>query len=249
MKCKQAEELMGAYLYGDLAPEEMHSLRMHAQDCTLCREDLATRGRVISALSDATPELSDADRQRISWSVKGALGKPKVAPRPLVFRLAPALGLALTVLAVGFVVGRMASRSPHHGMSAQSGGHAVPEAKIEVKETTPKVDPATQLLSQGVGIVGGFVPQTGTITEPNRSTSTGRSGTAGKRIAVPQRNDGVKMAPDTLRQPPATNNSAVAPKESEPNSKKTETGTDSGETKLPRVSDPKNAETTPSDSQ
>ncbi len=78
MKCRQAQELMGAYLYGDLAPEEMRELRLHAQDCALCREDLAARGRVVSSLSDATPELSDEDRQRIAWSVKGAVSRQQL---------------------------------------------------------------------------------------------------------------------------------------------------------------------------
>jgi anti-sigma factor RsiW len=75
MKCKQAQDLIGAYIYGDLAAEEMRDLRVHTQDCALCREDLASRGRIISALDDTVPMLTDEERLRIAWSVKGAVRK------------------------------------------------------------------------------------------------------------------------------------------------------------------------------
>lgn len=70
MKCEQVQELMGAYLYGDLSPEEMRKIRLHAQECAGCKKDLESQGRVIAALDNRTPELSDMERQQIAWSVK-----------------------------------------------------------------------------------------------------------------------------------------------------------------------------------
>ena len=108
MKCKRTRELMGGYLYGDLAPDEMKQVRLHTQDCTACREDLAGRGGVVSALGDVAPQLSEEDRQQITWSVKGAISAQARERRTLGIRLAPTLGLA-TVLLVGFAVGALVS--------------------------------------------------------------------------------------------------------------------------------------------
>ena len=104
MKCRQVRDLMGAYLYGDLAPEEMRDLRVHAQDCALCREDLATRGRVVSALDDEAPILTDEERQRIAWSVKGAVAEEAVGDETAYRAPVPAFGIA-AVLVAGVVVG------------------------------------------------------------------------------------------------------------------------------------------------
>jgi len=233
---------MGAYLYGDLAPEEMRDLRVHAQDCVLCREDLATRGRVVSSLSDEAPSLSDADRQRIAWSVKGAIRKQQARSRPLVLRLAPTLAIAAAVLAAGFWAGRMATRSPQQAASAAKDSGR-PKAEVEVKEMPREPSKAAKSADQLIDILRTITPSA-TIAGPSRQTTSGRGQTIIRKNTNPQR-DTVKV-----HEPPAVpDNSTAAPKDSGTNPKNTETGTTSGNTKLPRVTDPKNAETTPSDSQ
>lgn len=242
MKCRQAQELMGAYLYGDLAPEEMRDLRVHAQDCVLCREDLATRGRVVSSLSDSSPTLSDADRQRIAWSVKGVIRKQQVRTRPLILRLAPTFALAAAVLAAGFFAGKLATRSPQQTASAAR-GHVRPGAKVEVKEMPNEASKTGKAADQLIDILRTITPSA-TISDGSRQTVSGR-GIRNTRKHLNPSSDTVKMH----EAPAAPDNSTAAPKDSGPSPKKNETGTISGDTKLPRVTDPKNAETTPSEAQ
>ena len=116
MKCKNVQELMGAYLYGDLAPSEMKDFRLHAQDCERCREDVRTRGLVIDAIASTVPSLNDEDRQRIMWSVKGAIRAREREERSVLLRVAPAFGLA-AVLALGLGIGALISANhtkPRH---------------------------------------------------------------------------------------------------------------------------------------
>ena len=247
MKCRQAREYMGAYLYGDLAPDEMRELRVHAQDCVLCREDLATRGRIVSSLPDASPALSDTDRQRIAWSVKGAIRKQETRTRPLALRLAPAFALAAAVLAAGFFAGRMATRpaQPPPGAGELAKRHGRPDATVVIKETTPDPSKTGKTADQLIDLLRSMNPSAAI-------TGGGRQGTQSRhspdRKAPMSHDDGVKMAPAQKPQA-APDNSAVTPKDSSPSPKNTETGPNSENTKLPRVTDPKNAETTPSESQ
>jgi hypothetical protein len=241
MKCRQAQELMGAYLYGDLAPEEMRDLRTHAQDCVLCREDLATRGRVVSSLDDSPPTLSDDDRQRIAWSVKGAIRKQQTRSRPLALRLAPTFALAAAVLAAGFLAGKITNRPPQQTASAAK-GQVRPGPKVEIKEV-PNESKTGKSADQFVEFLRTISP-TATASGTSRNTASGRGQSITRKSIDPQ-SDTVKV-----NEPRALpDNSAAAPKDSGTKPKNTETGTTSGDTKLPRVTDPKNAETTPSESQ
>lgn len=243
MKCRQAQDLMGAYLYGDLAPEEMRELRVHAQDCTLCREDLATRGRVVSSLSDSVPTLSDADRQRIAWSVKGATRRRDMS-RPFARRLA--FGLVLGVILAGLALGRVALRSLRPSAVLTVKGHELPQAKVDIKETTPKIDKASQLLKQAIDLTNSLAPPA--VLPGSRGETSWRHNGLSMRNTEPRQRDSVQMAPDPAPQP-KPDNITHAPKDSGINPKNTDTGMDLEGTKLPRVTDPKNAETAPSDAQ
>ena len=249
---------MGAYLYGDVAPEEMRDLRVHAQDCALCREDLATRGSVVSSLGDATPKLSDEDRQRIAWSVKGAVNRRELESRPLIVRLAPALALAAAVLVAGFALGRV---TPHKTVqTANSRGpgrdQAVPEAKVVVTEkTAPIPDKTQEAVSKAIELLNAM--KTAGVQPPIREIGQGSRGPRqGRPHPTPQPDLGVKMVPDAglgvpnpLAPDVTSGTPAGSPKDSSESPKKTEMGTDSDQNKLPKVADPKNAETTPSESQ
>jgi len=73
MKCGHIREMMGAYLYGDLSPAEMREVRLHIRECSQCREDLAEQRRIISLIGDNAPQLTDEERERIAWTIKGAV--------------------------------------------------------------------------------------------------------------------------------------------------------------------------------
>ncbi len=104
MKCKHVREMMGVYLYGDLAADQMREVRTHTQQCGGCREDLESRGRVIACLSDATPELTDEERQTIAWKVRARTDAPE--PVRQAFTLQPAQTFAfVAVLIIGLIIG------------------------------------------------------------------------------------------------------------------------------------------------
>lgn len=106
MRCREVRELMGAYLYGDLSPDEMREVRLHAHECVDCREDIETRGQVLASVENEPPVLGDEERQRIAWSVKGAIRNSPVLRPAFRLKLAPALGVAV-VLVAGVAVGSL----------------------------------------------------------------------------------------------------------------------------------------------
>ncbi|MCE5198119.1 MAG: zf-HC2 domain-containing protein [Armatimonadota bacterium] len=132
MKCKQVRELMGAYLYGDLTPSEMKEVRLHTQECAECRQDLESRGKTISLLSDKIPALDDNARQQIAWSVRGAVRARRSLLRSW---LAPICALAGIVL-IGFTAGRLLnSHESSPGVQANRLGHSgAPKAVVKVTE-------------------------------------------------------------------------------------------------------------------
>jgi len=242
---------MGAYLYGDLAPEEMRDLRLHTQDCAICREDLAARGRIVSSLADTTPELTDADRQRIAWSVKGAVSRRDYQERPLILRLAPGLALAAGVLIAGFALGRVAPHHAKHVASSRtpSSEQVVPGAHVEVTEKTKAPsDKTDDTVKKAIELLNAVSTANGGA--PIRQTGPGSRGAIVRPHPKPQPDTSVKMTSDSgdkASNPQQPNQST--PKESDASPKKTEVGTDTDQNKLPKVTDPKNAETTPSESQ
>jgi len=259
MKCRQAQELMGAYLYGDLSPEEMRDLRLHTLECAVCREDLAARGRVVSSLSDATPKLSDEERQRIAWSVKGAVTRRRFEERPLIVRLAPAVALAVAVLVAGFALGRV---TPQVGKNAAAREptkqDVVSQAQVEVTEKTPpaetKIDEAAAKKALAALQLLDSMKSLGAINVPNRSEASGSRGIQERSRSAPQPESAVKMSsePKTGPRNPLTPDVTTASSSSPPKdfaepSDKTEMVTD--QSRLPKVTDPKNAETIPSESQ
>lgn len=138
MNCKQVHELMGPYLYGDLSPDEMMEVRVHTQSCTECKEDLRTRGFAVSSLDDSVPFLSEEEKQRIAWSVKGAIKEKEKAPSPFKFRLAPAFALVMVLLLVGFVIGSRLN-TPTGGQSpGNPADNNKPRVTVTISENKPE---------------------------------------------------------------------------------------------------------------
>lgn len=106
MKCKHVRELTGAYLYGDLSPEEMKAVRVHTQQCEACREDIRTRGAVLSSLETEAPELTDEERLKIAWSVKGAIRANEQEKQRFRFTPVYALAAAVLVAVVGIKIAK-----------------------------------------------------------------------------------------------------------------------------------------------
>ncbi len=71
--CRKIGGLLGAYVYGDLAPEDMRRVRLHVEECDGCRHDLASRSRAVALIPHETPKLTDEERLQVMWTVKGAV--------------------------------------------------------------------------------------------------------------------------------------------------------------------------------
>lgn len=251
MKCRQAQDLIGAYIYGDLAPDEMRDLRVHAQECTLCREDLASRGRIISSLDDSVPVLTDEDRQRIAWSVRGAVRKQQSERKPLARRLIPALALS-AVLAAGIFVGRyvvMQSQPTAHKVVKDASSPSVKVQELPPADNNPNANQIADQISELLLALSN--PATATLA-PNRASASSRN--VDHPAFIPPENP-FNLAPQhhvqaTPSQPQSPEpDSAEPPEDSVPTVDNTETGMEPEATQLPKVTDPKNAETTPSENQ
>ena len=134
MKCKRIQDMMGPYLYGDLAPDEMREVRLHTQACAVCRADVESRGRVVSSLPDKAPELSDQDRLEIAWAVKGAVRNGAHAREAFSFRwgyVAAVASVVLAGLAVAAIVVHNSAKPPPLTQAKQRAAPAVVEIREE----------------------------------------------------------------------------------------------------------------------
>ena len=131
MKCKRIQEMMGAYLYGDLAPDEMREVRLHTQGCEACREDVESRGKVVSSIPSAAPELSDDERMQIAWGVKGAIRNGGQVREG--FRWGYVAAIGSVVIAGLAVAALVAYNSPKRPAPSQMSGKPAP-AVVQIKE-------------------------------------------------------------------------------------------------------------------
>lgn len=72
-ECRKIGDLLGAYVYGDVTPDETRRVDEHIKECKTCRHDLETRAGAVALVPDDLPALTDDEKLRIMWSVKGAL--------------------------------------------------------------------------------------------------------------------------------------------------------------------------------
>lgn len=129
---------MGPYVYGDLSPDEMRSVRLHAAQCETCRKDLQSRGAAVSLIGRDVPELTDTEKQRIAWFVEGAVHATG-ARTPLRLRLAVAFGGVL-LAAAGIAVGVLLASNLAGGRVQQvekPGSRPAVRAVVEVQEELP----------------------------------------------------------------------------------------------------------------
>ena len=147
MKCKRARELMGAYLYGDLTPEQMRELRLHVSDCEQCREDLRTRGIVVSSLDTEVPQLDESERQRIAWSVKGAVKAQARERRVFGFRIAPTFAVAAILIAFILTGAWITTRQSEPAITAEQ------VQKDGAQENIVKVQPAPEPANTNGGVL------------------------------------------------------------------------------------------------
>ncbi|MBI2843145.1 MAG: zf-HC2 domain-containing protein [Armatimonadetes bacterium] len=167
--CGRIADLLGAYVYGDLTSEEMRKVEQHTESCAACARDLKSRERAVALVPNELPKLSDEEKQRIMWTVSGAVRprEQREAPRISVWSLAKAAAVTVIVV-VAFVTG------------ANYGQRSV-EPKVIVKEVPQQQAPAqTQL---------------GPENTADPELDSGPAETIDKPVAVPRRT----IASDSFR--------------------------------------------------
>lgn len=100
-ECRRIAGLLGPYIYGDLELDEMHRVRVHAEGCKRCREEISARRDVVALIPNDVPKLSDDERLRISWAVKGAVRERNASSRARAFAWTALKGLAVSAVVVG----------------------------------------------------------------------------------------------------------------------------------------------------
>lgn len=106
--CKKIVDLLGAYVYGDLSPEEMRRVRLHVKDCEKCSGELAERSLVVKLIPSELPKLSDEERMRIAWTVKGAVRTKEESKRFFLFTPMFMRGMAFAAtIVVAFAAGKI----------------------------------------------------------------------------------------------------------------------------------------------
>jgi len=236
MECKRIQELVGAYLYGDLAPEEMMSVRLHAQQCASCREDIESRGRIVSALPNVVPELSDQERMQIAWSVKGAVRRSRPAFQ---FGWGHAVTAALVVVA-GLAVGAtVLMHSPKSSNTRPAPARDAASASVKIEEVTGK-----DARKGGAQVAAGTqaTNDDGRVHRKKRRPTTtetmAQQALRGLAVAGRKKDGDEQRSKTILPDDPATVTDTPEKSEPKPNGEAQQ---------LPKPSDPNNAQTSPDD--
>jgi hypothetical protein len=129
MKCGLARERIVLDLYGELAPGEGAALREHLAGCAACAAAADEARRVLALLGQEAPgepgeDLLESCRARLRGALAGAAAAAPVADAPGAAagaapaagrgvpwwrRLRPVPAIAAAMLAIGFLLGRLAS--------------------------------------------------------------------------------------------------------------------------------------------
>lgn len=156
--CKKIADMLGAHVYGDLSPDEMREVREHIEECGKCAEDLKSRIQVASLIPSQVPALSDEDRQRIMWSVKGAVraSEEKVRPRlwkPIFVGSLAAAVLLIALVGTGQIKGTRGRKVTANATRTQTDASRGLEAKKDIaKGTKPTTEPVVgtvEILASG----------------------------------------------------------------------------------------------------
>lgn len=103
--CKKIAGMIGAYIYGDLTPDEMRYVRLHAEECRECSQEIEARIKAIALVPTDIPTLTDKERQRVAWTVKGAVRARQERRGFRLLRPTFAQGFALASLLVAAFAG------------------------------------------------------------------------------------------------------------------------------------------------
>jgi hypothetical protein len=151
--CRSVADLLGAYIYGDLTPDEMRRVRTHIEECDACARELETRSHAVALVPNDLPTLSDEERQRVTWAVKGALrARGEAVPFRLIspgsVRGLAVAAVVVAAFAAGIILGSkspkvFARQVPANERPSRAGGPTdrvadTPKASVNVRAVPPE---------------------------------------------------------------------------------------------------------------
>jgi hypothetical protein len=104
---RHVHDVIGAYVFDALTPEETRRVSDHLEQCAECREDMESQAAVISHIPDTGRSLTELDRERIRWSVLGTVHREQAVRKPFwgIVRGFSAAAAVACVFAAGIFVG------------------------------------------------------------------------------------------------------------------------------------------------
>jgi len=104
---RHVHDVIGAYVYNALTPEETRQVRDHLDQCAECREDMESQASAISCIPDTSRSLTELDKERIRWSVIGAVRREPTVRAPFwgIVRGLSAAAAVACIFAAGIFVG------------------------------------------------------------------------------------------------------------------------------------------------
>ena len=139
-----SEEILSAYLDGDLESDEAGRVAEHVAECPVCRQAL-TQVRTIRDAASTLDQIVPSDRtwQVIQERIRAARSRPRLAPR-LLWVAVPALAAALLfVVLPGRVRQNSATRPGIIGAASElTGEMAAEDAAREYQEYVSGIDRA-----------------------------------------------------------------------------------------------------------
>jgi hypothetical protein len=104
---RHVHDVIGAYIYDALTPEETRQVRDHLEQCAECREDMESQTSAISCVPNTSRSLTELDKERIRWSVLGAVRREPTVRAPFwgIVRGLSAAAAVACIFAAGIFVG------------------------------------------------------------------------------------------------------------------------------------------------
>lgn len=166
---KHVHDVIGAYIYDALSPDETRQVRDHLDNCVECREDMESQAKVISSIPDRCPSLAELDKERIRWAVRGAVRREPVVVRRSFGGLLRGLSAAAAVACIfagGIFVGTRLVGTPRQITITCPAAPAVSENTHPVK--TPASAKPSRKWHYGGENLAALPPAVITANQPKR---------------------------------------------------------------------------------
>jgi hypothetical protein len=189
LKCRQAQQLLSAYLDGELAAAQAAALETHLAACSACRQEL----EALRALSESLGEilrrveppadLLDRIMARVR-EIQAAGARRRASENPAWKKLAVGVGLAAGIGLAALQIGRAGVEMPAPGGPVKPPAVAVDHAAKPASEAGQEVSGERPLSAAEPTRVKAAAPQIGGNTgDGDEAVVTVRPGTQAPRVA------------------------------------------------------------------